>query len=349
LSQITKEELRRNLKARDFAPVYFLFGSELYLRDIAAKTISDLALADSQLREFNETEFSLVGGSDQLGTALAAADQLPMMSGRRVIRILDVRITATGAKETVKEDDVPSLERYLTNPSPSTVLILLGDEVDKRKKSAKLLLEKAVAVEFESLDDADAIKWLSSKIRDEGFSADEIALRMLVSYAGHDLRLLNSEASKVMTASLPDKVVTAKLIEDLVSPSRELSNFDLVDFILAGNRSRSLQTVRKILDDGGEPLMIIGLLSSNFQRLMTAKEMIRNNMDKGEIARTLRLPYRKQDEFLAVVRRASYEKLTWMMRRLLETDLAIKTSRGGGGPAGSKMQLEVLVSELVSG
>ncbi len=349
MSQITKEELRRNLKARDFAPVYFLFGSELYLRDIAAKTISDLALADSQLREFNETEFSLVGGSDQLGTALAAADQLPMMSGRRVIRILDVRITATGAKETVKEDDVPSLERYLTNPSPSTVLILLGDEVDKRKKSAKLLLEKAVAVEFESLDDADAIKWLSSKIRDEGFSADEIALRMLVSYAGHDLRLLNSEASKVMTASLPDKVVTAKLIEDLVSPSRELSNFDLVDFILAGNRSRSLQTVRKILDDGGEPLMIIGLLSSNFQRLMTAKEMIRNNMDKGEIARTLRLPYRKQDEFLAVVRRASYEKLTWMMRRLLETDLAIKTSRGGGGPAGSKMQLEVLVSELVSG
>lgn len=349
MSQITKEELRRNLKARDFAPVYFLFGSELYLRDIAAKTISDLALADSQLREFNETEFSLVGGSDQLGTALAAADQLPMMSGRRVIRILDVRITATGAKETVKEDDVPSLERYLTNPSPSTVLILLGDEVDKRKKSAKLLLEKAVAVEFESLDDADAIKWLSSKIRDEGFSADETALRMLVSYAGHDLRLLNSEASKVMTASLPDKVVTAKLIEDLVSPSRELSNFDLVDFILAGNRSRSLQTVRKILDDGGEPLMIIGLLSSNFQRLMTAKEMIRNNMDKGEIARTLRLPYRKQDEFLAVVRRASYEKLTWMMRRLLETDLAIKTSRGGGGPAGSKMQLEVLVSELVSG
>lgn len=348
MSQLTKDELRKTLKAREFSPVYFLFGPESYLRDVAAKTIADLALAESQLREFNETEFSLVGGSEQLSTALAVADQLPMMSERRVIRVADVRITATGAKETIKEDDLPALERYLNNPSPTTVLILLADEVDKRRKSTKLLIEKATAVEFEALDDAEAFRWLSSKMKDEGFSADESALRLLVSFAGHDLRLLNSEAGKVMTASLPDKVVTKELIEQLVSPSRELSNFDLVDFILARNKVRSLETVRKILEDGGEPLMIIGLLSNNFQRLMTAKEMIRNNTEKSEINRVLRLPFRKQDEFLATARRAPYVRLTGIMKRLSEIDLAIKTSRGGGGPAGAKMQLEVLVSELVS-
>jgi DNA polymerase III delta subunit len=94
--------------------------------------------------------------------------------------------------------------------------------------------------------------------------------------------------------------------------------------------------------------MIIGLLSNNFQRLMTAKEMIRNNVDKGEISRMLRLPYRKQDEFLASARRVPYAVITHTMKRLAEVDLSIKTSRGGGGPAGAKMQLEVLVSELVS-
>jgi DNA polymerase-3 subunit delta len=348
LSLVTKEELRTRLKARDFAPVYFLYGPELFLRDIAAKTISDLVLEGSQLREFNETEISLLGGSEQMGTALAIADQLPMMSDRRVIRVSDVRITATGAKETVKEDDLPALERYLDNPSPSTVLIFLADEVDKRRKSAKLLMEKSCSVEFEVLDDAAALKWLSAKFKEEGFKADDAAMRLLISYAGYDLRLLYNESAKVMTASLPDKVVTSELIAKLVSPSRELSNFELVDFILAKNRLRSLETVRKILDDGGEPLMIIGLLSNNFQRLMTAKEMIRNGIEKSEIARALRLPYRKQDEFLATARRVPYARFTEIMRRLSEVDLAIKTSRGGGGPLGAKMQLEVLVSELVS-
>jgi hypothetical protein len=35
------------------------------------------------------------------------------------------------------------------------------------------------------------------------------------------------------------------------------------------------------------------------------------------------------------------------MRRLAETDLAIKTSLGGGGPQGARMQIEMLVAELL--
>ncbi len=56
---LSREDLRNQLKRRDFAPVYLLFGAETYLRDLAAKAIADLVLADSSLREFNETEFSL--------------------------------------------------------------------------------------------------------------------------------------------------------------------------------------------------------------------------------------------------------------------------------------------------
>ena len=56
---LKREDLRNKLKKREFAPVYLLFGAETYLRDMAAKTIADLVLADSSLREFNEIEHSL--------------------------------------------------------------------------------------------------------------------------------------------------------------------------------------------------------------------------------------------------------------------------------------------------
>jgi DNA polymerase III delta subunit len=47
---LTRENLREKLKKREIASVYLLFGAETYLRDLAAKTITDLVLADSSLR-----------------------------------------------------------------------------------------------------------------------------------------------------------------------------------------------------------------------------------------------------------------------------------------------------------
>jgi DNA polymerase III subunit delta len=82
MAAITKEELRNNLKRREFAPVYTLFGDESYLRDLAAKYIADLVLSDSALREFNEIEHSLK--NSRVEYALADAGQLPMMAARRV-------------------------------------------------------------------------------------------------------------------------------------------------------------------------------------------------------------------------------------------------------------------------
>ena len=99
----TKESLREQLKRREIAPVYVLFGAETYLRDIAAKTIANLSFGEEDFRDFNETEFSLAV-SDNLQPALAAAEQLPMMAKRRVVRIADVRIGATSNKDTLKED-----------------------------------------------------------------------------------------------------------------------------------------------------------------------------------------------------------------------------------------------------
>lgn len=347
MAVISREDLRNQLKRREVAPVYVLFGEESYLRDLAAKTIADIVLKDAQLREFNENEFSL-NSPDQLPTALAAADQLPMMAERRVVRISDVRITATGSRDSLKEDHEGVLTSYLDNPSPDSVVLFIADDFDKRRKAAKLLIDKAVAVEFKALDDDEALQWAKGRIKEAGFSYDDSAARLIVSLVGDDIRRLASEIEKVCTSILPEKLITVEAVERLVSNTRELSNFELSDHLLTKNRRKALETLTKILDDGAEPLMLLGLIASNFHRLLLAKEMVEKGMDRGEVARVLKLPYRKQEEFLASARRTSRESICHVLERLAETDLAIKTSRGGGGPMGARLQLEVLVCELVS-
>src|SRR5687767_8357031 len=87
MATLTREELKRELKAGKVGPLYLLFGPEGYLRDAAARALADAALKDSPLREFNESSFSLLSADVQ--HAIAAAEQLPMMAERRVVRITD--------------------------------------------------------------------------------------------------------------------------------------------------------------------------------------------------------------------------------------------------------------------
>ena len=342
----SREDLRNQLKRREFAPVYLLFGAETYLRDLAAKAIADLVLADSSLREFNETEFSL--SSAPVQHALGSAEQMPMVAVRRIIKITDVIVSATGAKDNLKEDDEAALAAYLKRPAETSVVIFVANELDKRRKISKLLLEKSTAVEFKALEDADLMIWAKQKLKDLKAEADDCALRHLVGLVGNNVRRLTNEIEKLAVAALPDSLITVELVESLVPNSREISNFDLTDSLLAKNKTRSLQILKKIMDDGAEPLMLLGLIASNFRRLYMSKELMREGVERREVARIMKLPYSKQEDFLATARRIETKKLTRIMRRISETDVAIKTSIGGGGIAGSRLQIEMLVCELAN-
>ena len=341
MAVLGREELRGQLKRREFAPVYLLFGAETYLRDLAAKTIADLVLVGSSLREFNEIEHSL--SESKIQYALSDVEQLPLMDSRRVVKITDVRVSANSNKDNLKEDDEEILARYLARPAETSIVIFVAAELDKRRKISKLLLEKCVAVEFSELKDAELIGWAKTKLKELNADADTRALNLLVALVGNNVRRLTNEIEKLAVAALPDKLITYELVESLVPDSREISNFDLTDHLLAKDKSRSLQVLKKILDNGAEPLMLLGLISYNFHRLFLSKELMRQGVDRKEIARIMKLHWSKQEDFLATARRTDAEKLSWVMQKIAETDVAIKTSK-----ATPRLQIEMLVCELVN-
>ena len=317
-----------------------------YLRDLAAKTIGDLALADSSLREFNEIEHSL--NDSKINYALSDAEQLPMIDARRVVKITNVKVSGNSNKDNLKEEDEEILSRYLSRPAETSIVIFVADELDKRRKISKLLLDKSVAVEFGELKDNELTKWTGDKLKDLNTEADQRALNLLVALVGNNVRRLTNEIEKLSVAALPDKLITIELVESLVPNSREISNFDLTDYLLAGDKRRALLTLKKILDDGAEPLMILGLISYNFRRLFLSKELMRQGVERKEVARVMKLHWSKQEDFLATARRTGAEKLAQIMRKIADTDLAIKTSKGGGGNVGSRLQIEMLVCELTN-
>ena len=334
MSLLTREKLWGELKAKRVAPLYLLFGAEDYLRDAAARRIADEALRGASLREFNEATYSLA--SVDVQQAIANAEQLPMMAERRVVRITDF------AK--LREADEGALLRYLARPVESSVVIFIADDLDKRRKLSKTLLDACTSVEFATLADNELALWAREQLKKSKADADERTLRQIIALVGTSVRRLANELDKLATAALSDNGrITMELVETLVGHSREHSNFELTDRLIAKDRKGALKTLRRLLDDDAEPVMLVGLIASNYHRLALTKELMSAGKPKEEVFRLVPMPYGKREEFLATARRADSADLARRISRIASTDLAIKTSLGT-----PRLQLELLICELSS-
>ena len=335
MSTVPHAQLQRSLKEGKLAPVYLLVGCEGYLRNHTARAITETALSGTLLREFNESSFSLISGGAQ--EAIAAANQLPMMSTRRVVKIKDFG--------KLTEADEEALIRYISNPADSTVMIFNTEDLDKRKKLARTLLEKCQVVDCPALKDGDAKAWVRSRLKELKVTCDDQALSDIIMLVGTDLQTLYSELDKLASAAMPSRQVTVEMVDDLIGRSRELPNWDLGDHLIAGNRKQALETLYLLLEGGSEPVMLIGALAGSYHRLALGKEALTRG-SRDDVFRAVSVPFFKRDAFIANLKRSDAANIAQGIKLIAAADLAIKTSIGGGGAKGARLQLEMLVCEL---
>ncbi|MGQ0760472.1 MAG: DNA polymerase III subunit delta [Acidobacteriota bacterium] len=328
----SRQELLQSLKQGKIEPVYFLFGPESYLRDQAVRAIADEALRETLLREFNDSTFSLRTG-DARG-AIAAAEQLPMMSPRRVVQVRDF----SKLNETTEE----ILLRYIDRPVETTVVIFNTDDCDKRKKFTKKLMSGA-AFEFPPLNNAELAFWARTHLAELKADAAPAVVSRIVELVGSNVRTLANELNKLAAAALPSTNITLELVEELVGRSRELMNWELTDQMLSRNRARAVQTLQHLLDDGAPPVMLIGLIASTYRRMALAHALLSKGAPPKEIFRQVPMPPFKQSSYLQMLNRVDGRRIAQQMVRIAEADLGIKTSK-----ATPRMQVELLVNELMT-
>jgi DNA polymerase-3 subunit delta len=331
MKMLSRTELERSMKT-ELRPLYLLVGPEIYLRRIAAQAIAEVALSGTLLREFNECSFSLL--TDSVQAAIAAAEQLPMMSDRRVVRIRDF--------SRLREADEELLIRYLNNPAASTVMIFTADDLDKRKKSTRVLLDVCTVVDFPPLKDAEAKAWAKTRLKELKIAADDQVLSEIIRLVGTDVQTLSNELDKLASAAATTSRITPELVDELIGRSRELSNFELADHLLAGNRKKALETLHRLLDDGAEPVMLVGLIAGNYHRLALGKYLLARG-GREEVFRNIGLPPFKRESYISTLQRSTAAKIARGLQLTAAADLAIKTSQ-----ATPRLQLEMLVCELSS-
>lgn len=219
---LSYEQVMKDLKARQFAPIYLLMGDESFYIDRITDYIAQNVLRAEE-RDFNQ---DVVFGADITdGQLVLMAREVPMMADYRVIIVKE----AQGLKST------KVLEKYLEKPVKSTIIVLChkNGAVDKRKTLPKTVAKAGVVFESDKLTDYQLSRFVEQYLKAHKTLVDQKSIQMIVDHVGPDLNRMVGELDKVLIGLPEDnRNVTPEIVERQIGMSKDFNRFELLRAIV---------------------------------------------------------------------------------------------------------------------
>ena len=327
---VTFDTVMRDLKARKFAPVYYLMGDEAYYIDQISNWIAENVLQPEE-RDFNQT---IVFGSDVTAAQVVdLAKRYPMMAEKQVIIV----------KEAQNIKNTEAIEAYVQKPAPTTVLVFChkNGSLDKRKRLSGLIDKAGVLFESKKLKEAYLPSFIDSYLRAKGVSIDQKSTQIIADSIGADLSRLASELDKIII-SLPenDRRVTPEVVENQIGVSKDFNGFELRDAIV----NRNVFKANQIIDyfdknpKAGSIYAFLPLLFNYFQNLMVAYYCPKRN-NPNDLAQFLDLKSSwGAQQYMTGLRNYTAMKTMQIIHKFREMDAKSKGLDNPNTPPGELMK-----------
>ncbi|MBI2372541.1 MAG: DNA polymerase III subunit delta [Deltaproteobacteria bacterium] len=243
-------------------PVYIVDGEERVLVDEAVAAIKSKSLG--RAADFNFDAF--VAKETPIEKILSAARMLPVFAPRRLVIVKDAdKLTA---------DDGRAMESYVVDPTPDTVLVLLGQKFDGRLSLYKSVQKHGLALRFEHPQERQMPGLIRDRAKRRGISLDEGAIVALVAAVGTDLSAAISALEK-LSLFAGSRLISASDVEEVVSNVREQSIFALTDAVGVGDTASALEVLHGTMGPGrSHPLPVLGAISTHWRKLARARSLL---------------------------------------------------------------------------
>ena len=213
---MTFEEIQKDIRAKKFAPIYFLHGEESYFIDKIEQALESSVLTEAE-RGFNQT--ILYGKEVDHLTLLDYLRRYPMMSQYQVVIL----------REAQEMKSMADLAPYIENPMASTVFVLTykHKKLDMRTKFGKAMQAKAVIFEGKKLYDNQVPDWIPGYAATQKLKVDPPAAALLAEYLGTDLSKIANEIDKLALNLPAGTNVTLAHVQEYVGISKDYNVFEL--------------------------------------------------------------------------------------------------------------------------
>ena len=310
------DEFIEATKEKKYKPIYLFIGLEDFLVDKCVdRIIHELLTTDTKAFNLDIVYGSKIDPRD----VIAHATSFPMMNDRRVIVVkeFDQLLTDDLAKNI--------FSMYIMRPLESTCLVLVAENPDFRTKLFTDLKKSDAVYAFNPLYDNQVPTWIANYCREMGKEADLEACHLLQAYVGNSLRSIQNELQKLFTYLNERIRITPEDIADVVGISRGFTIFDLQNAIGKKDLNESLRIVKRMLETGETPQMMIVMLTRYLSLLWKIQDLLKRKISETEIPTILRIsPYylKNYTEAATLFSTAQIER---SFNLLLEADIQLKS------------------------
>ena len=340
MAKLSTDEFLERLGKGKAIPAVLLLGDEPYLRDECRKQLIEKFVPEAA-RTWAVSRFSADNGEIQAATD--QAQTLPMLSPQQVV-FLEEAEAIEKLGEKARDEAVKTLEAYLENPAPFTVLVIEASGLDQRMRLAKLLMEKALVVEVglgENLDErvAAAAVLAKSLAKEQGIEFEKGAAEDLAEFVGGDLMRLKMEVDKLATFAGEREMVKRQDVAALVVSEKSATIWEVADLLASRQPQKALEFFERLLREGEEPVQMLGAMAWMYRKLVEATEVRAAN--GWQAARALGMRPEQAELAIQSARKISKERLLDGIKALREADNRLK-----GGTKDPHSVMEFLVWEL---
>lgn len=252
--------------------------------------------------------------------------------------------------------------------------------VDRRWKLTKAVLARGTVLEFPALSgEADVASFLEARARRARKRLSGDAVAALIERCGSDAQVLRLELDKLICYVGERDTIEAEDVRRMVAPTVELSQFELIDAVIEQKPRAALDQLEALLDQQAEPFVILAMLIRQFRLLLQARYLLdagivdpgllrlrpsefnrrineqrngRAELERwreraaGTLPNDAKLDLLRQHHYplwktLGAARRLDSARIEAGLERLLQADLALKSSR-----LPVRQELELLVVDL---
>ena len=337
-----------SLQRGELKHVYLLAGEEHYYIEKAQERILSRLFANPQEQGEAMQKISGVVDSDDLVGLIETA---PFFASKNVLLLQDTSLFKDKNEgEEKKAGKDKKLERLLATladmPEFSYVIFVQNGKADKRRKIYKTIEKNGMVLEAEAIGAWNINDWLQGKLQTINKDMDREAMAYFSGVVSTmqtiSLEFLDREFDKLALFS-QDRRITRELLEKVFAGLPEVSVFALLDAISERKAKKSLQLLRRQLNDGTYFTVILALLTRHVRQLWQAQVLQQQGIRGKALAKPLEL-----NPFIAEkLGRAAMQFPAAVLKRnmleLIDADYFLKT-----GQAGDEV-LEHIVIDLCRG
>ena len=304
-------------------PAYLLQG-EPFLVDEALDRVRAEAGGDS----FSEIAFDATAPGAEIVTALRTGS---LLGGRRVVIVRDA--------DALKKEQVDALLGYLDSPSPDAALVLIAEG---RTKFDAVLRRSGGSVALEAPRGRRLFAWIKQHGRAHGVRVDDRGAAALSDAVGTELRDLDAALSQLATSLGTDARITSEEVRRAFPRYADERTYVLTDAVGDRKLPAAMTALRRLLQQGDDPLMVFGAVSAHVRRMLRARRAAEQSA--AAVGQLTGLPGWRAERLQRQARAYHEDELVDALALLAATDVEMK-----GGDLTPEAALERAVLQIVSG